>query len=191
MFKCKREIQKFEEKFIKLVKKLFKKLTFKSYFKTFGEVQHISTIDKTGKMDLIVTSSYFFNISTRNSLVNLLRSIDYKRGSNKWVEQVAIAFMYEVIELYTKNGDEYIISELEEEIAERYNVSKNRLKTQVALFLNNLESGKDKFNILSYFSLYEIVMWKYRDIEKFQEDLELNKVSEAEIQIMKAAGRII
>ena len=39
--------------------------------------------------------------------------------------------------LYLYEADDTIISTCEKEISERYNVKTNRLKTQVALFINN------------------------------------------------------
>lgn len=169
-----KEIGKFGLKFEKLGYKLLKKLSLHRYIKSFGSFQPV-TVNLDHK-DLIVTSTYFSNITTRRTIVNTLRNINYKREDG-WTEQVAIAFMEEVISLYLYEGNDDYIKDEEKDISERYNVPVNRLKTQIALFLNNLENGRDKFNIYSYFSAYEIVKWKYRDMNKLQQDIEEDKLS--------------
>ena len=93
--------------------------------------------------------------------------------------------MSEVMNLYLYEVDETIISTCEKEISKRYNVKSNRLKTQVALFINNYEKGKDKFNIGSYFSDYEIIKWKYRDIEKLQDIIEKDSLNKKDEFLLK------
>ena len=61
----------------------------------------------------------------------------------------------------------------------------------MALFLNNLERGMDKFHILSYFSIYEIMEWKYRDIEKLQELIEENKLPEEDRKLLIRMNKIV
>ena len=99
--------------------------------------------------------------------------------------------MEEVIDLYLHEGDDEIIEQREVEISERYNVKISRLKTQVALFINNLENYKDKFHIMQYFSGYEIVLWKYRDIEKLQEDVENNNLNTYDDYLLKRLDKIV
>ena len=183
-----KHINSFEKKFKKLGKKLLNKLSVSQYLKTFGSYQPVSTHKED--MDLIVTSAHFANISTRRTIVNTLKAINFKR-EDKWTEQVAIAFMEEVIDLYLHEGDDEIIKQREVEISERYNVKVSRLKTQVALFINNLENYKDKFHIMQYFSGYEIVLWKYRDIEKLQEDVENNNLNTYDDYLLKRLDKIV
>lgn len=177
-----KEIGKFGLKFNKIGYKLLKKLSLHRYLKSFGRFQPVNV--NLDHKDLIVTSTYFSNITTRRTIVNTLRNINYKREDG-WTEQVAIAFMEEVISLYLYEGDDDYIKDEEKDISERYNVPVNRLKTQIALFLNNLENGRDKFNIYSYFSKYEIVKWKYRDINKLQQDIEEDKLSAMDRILLK------
>lgn len=183
-----RKISKFQKQFNKNSLKLLKNLPTDFYIKTLGLFQGISVTD--GVKDLFVTTTYFANISTRRTLVNTLKSINYVRDG-EWVEQVAIAFMEEVIDLYTNEGNDEIIKQREQEISKRYNVNKNRLKTQLALFLNNYDKGVDKFNIALYFSEYELVKWKHRDLDKLQEDIENDKISDWDKKLLRDLNVIV
>lgn len=176
-------LNKYESKIKKASLKLLKNTTMKQYINTLGSYQSI--VIKHQDKDLIITSSYFANISTRRTIVNTLKSINYKRGNADWNEKVAIAFISEVMDLYLYEADETIISACEKEISKRYNVKSNRLKTQVALFINNYEKGKDKFNMGSYFSDYEIIKWKYRDIEKLQDIIEKDSLNKKDEFLLK------
>lgn len=177
-----REIGKFGSKFTKQGYKLLKKLSLNQYLRTLGSFQPVSV--NLDHKDLIVTSTAFSNLTTRRTIVKTLQNINYKRDS-KWTEQAAIGFMEEVISLYLYEGDDEYIKDQEKDISIRYNVPVNRLKTQIALFLNNLETGKDKFNILEYFSVYDLVKWKYRDLNKLQEDIEANKIDPRDYKALK------
>ena len=80
---------------------------------------------------------------------------------------------------------EKIIKQISEEISARYNVPVNRFKTEMALFIRNWEQGNDKFGILDYFTIYDIVNWKYKDPDKLQQDVQNNKIPENELQAIK------
>lgn len=180
---------KFSNKFKSIGNKILHKISTKEYINRYGFYQPI--VVKYCDKDLFISTSYFSNISTRRTIVKTLEDINYKRGNKDWTEKVAIAFMEEVFDLFLNEANENIIETRKKEISNRYNVPTNRLKTQVALFLNNLENGKDKFNILSYFSIYEIITWKYRDSEKLQELIEQNKISENDLNILRKLERIV
>lgn len=183
MFKS--NYDKLNESFNKRGKKFLNEVSLPKYISTFGSVQPITIVSDDNLKDLYISSTYFANISTRRTIVNLLQNINYIRPDKVWTEQVVIGFIDEVINLYTYEGNDEIIKEKELEISKRYNVSKNRLKSQVSLFLMHLDKGCDKYNISSYFSRLELLLWKYRDIEKLQEDIELNKISNSDIMILR------
>lgn len=175
--------------FEKLTFKLLKKLSATTYVEVFGK--HEITGEDYAWRDLYVTSTPINMMKKRDYIKDTLIAIDYKRESS-WTEPVAIAFMSEVMDLYLGEEENKEIEGYAEfieakanEISKRYNVTKSRLKTQVALFINNLENGKDKFNIYSYFTPYEIIFWKYRDINKLQEDIENGKVRPSELNLLK------
>lgn len=188
MDSCK-TINRFSNKFEKLGRRVLKEISLEDYIKTYGHFQPNVVCEED--KDLFVTTSYFSNISVRRTIVKTLEDIKYKRGKNDWSEKVAIAFMEEVINLFLNEGNNEIVDTKIGEISKRYNVPTNRLKTQVALFLNNLEKGKDKFNILSYFSIYEIMEWKYRDVEKLQELIEADKLSAEDRKLLTKMNRIV
>ena len=188
MDSCK-TINRFSNKFEKLGRRLLKEISLEDYIKTYGHFQPDVVCEED--KDLFITTSYFSNISVRRTIVKTLEDIGYRRGKKDWSEKVAIAFMEEVINLFLNEGNDEIVDAKIEEISKRYNVPTNRLKTQIALFLNNLEKGKDKFNILSYFSIYEIMEWKYRDSEKLQELIEQNKISDNDLNILRKLERIV
>lgn len=153
------------------------------YIKTLGTYP-ISLEYKNTNMDILITSSYYKNIYQRQIIIKTLDDLKFRRNNN-WSEKVAIAFMDEVMYLYLYETDLEYIKRREEEIAYKYNVPICRLKTQLALFLNNLDNNKDKFHILDYFSEYEIIKWKYRDINKMQELIENNKISENDLKLLR------
>ena len=159
------------------------KIDIDTYIKTLGTFP-ISLDYKNKDVNIILTSSYFENISARRTIIETLNDINFRRGNN-WTEKIVIAFMDEVISLYLYEGNDEIIRKREEEISYKYNVPINRLKTQVALFIINLDNNHDKFNILEYFSKYEIIMWKYRDIDKLQELIEEEKVPENDLKLLR------
>jgi len=184
-----RAINKFSNKFEKLGRRLLKKISLEEYIKTYGHFQPNVVCEED--KDLFISTSYFSNISVRRTIVKTLQDIDYKRNKKSWSEKIAIGFMEEVIDLFLNEADDEIIEKRVKEISTRYNVPTNRLKTQVALFLNNLENGKDKFNILSYFSIYEILAWKYRDVEKLQELIEQNKLPKEDKKLLVRMNRLV
>lgn len=182
MFKS--NYDKFDATFCKQGKKLLNNTNLQKYISTFGAIQPITVVSDDGLKDLYVSSTYFANISTRRTIVKLLQSINYTRPDKVWTEQVVIAFIDEVINLYTYEGNDKIIAKKETEISKRYNVAKNRLKSQVSLFLMQSDKGSDKYHISSYFTRLEILLWKYRDIEKLQQDVEDNKISKSDLFIL-------
>lgn len=187
--KTKRLVDNFSYKFKTIGEKVLSKITEKEYINTYGFYQPI--VVKKEDKDLFISTSYFANISTRRTIVKTLDDIGFKRNKKDWTEKVAIAFMEEVFDLYLNEANDEVIETRRKEISTRYNVPTNRLKTQVALFLNNLDNGKDKFNILSYFSIYEIITWKYRDNEKLQNMIEENKIPESDLDILRKLERIV
>ena len=188
MDSCK-TINRFSNKFEKLGRRVLKEISLEDYIQTYGHFQPNVVCDED--KDLFVTTSYFSNISVRRTIVKTLEDINYKRCKNDWSEKVAIAFMEEVFDVFLNEGNNEVVDLRIEEISKRYNVPTNRLKTQVALFLNNLEKGKDKFNILSYFSIYEIIAWKYRDTEKLQELIEKDELPEEDRKLLVKMNRIV
>lgn len=175
-------IEKMNKQFAIFCNKFVNKINTKQYIQIFGTFQPISF--KQGEKDFILTTTPFSNITTRNTIVNTLRKTNYKRNQEKWNSFTAIGFMQEVINLYNIGQDE-MFNEKAKEISDRYNVPINRFKTQIALFITNLEQGNDKFGILDYFTIYDIVNWKYRDLDKLQEDVQNNKIPENELQAIK------
>lgn len=179
-----RNVKKFDKQFAKAGKKLLNKISVSMYLKTFGTYQsNINALE--GRKSLIVTSNDFLNISSRKTIVDTLKEIHFERKDDKWTTKTAIAFLDEVMNLFLFEGDDDIIKLTSDEISKRYNVPVSRLKTQTALFINNLYSGIDKYGIYNYFSKYEIVRWKYRDINKLQSDVENNKLLDDDRKILE------
>lgn len=175
-------INKLNKKFNKICYNYFKKTKLTEYLADFGYVQPITYTSEP--KDLIITSNYFCNKTTRRTIVNTLYDTNFKRD-NKWTSSSVIGFMEEVINVYTYVTDPNEIDSRKKQISLRYNVPESRLKTQLALFIRNLENGNDKFGILDYFSPIEIVSWKYKDPEKLNNDVQNNKIPEWELNIIK------
>lgn len=176
-------IKRFMIRMHKSGKKFLKATDMDTFIKTLGTFQ-MSLSYPERNLDILITSRYFENISARRTIIKTLEDIDFVRNKN-WTEKVAIAYMDEVMSLYLYEGDPDYIKEKESIIARRYNVPISRLKTQLALFLINLENNHDNFHILDYFSEYELVLWKYRDINKLQELIENNKLNEKDQKLLQ------
>ncbi len=157
----------------------------------------------------VVNMQTLFNIK-RINIIKTLIEINYKRGNSKWTPTIIVGFLEEIMAFLSENtfytiinnnlvtykfsGDNYkqdnnykkfLLS-----LSERYNVPVNRFNTQFALFFNNFKKGKSKCNILEYFSLYELLKFYYRDIEKLQKNIENNKINEIDLLYLKEYGII-
>lgn len=179
-----------------LNKKLRKytKMDYMDYVNLFKGIGFVfNRVDNRDK--LILVPDFNFKFEKRIDFVLALKQINYHRNKDKWTGVTAIAFMTEVMNYYMKDSEfykDYIGSSCKilcplEEIEERYNVPQNRFKTQVALFLINLDKGNDKFNILNYFTQIDLLLWKYRDndIERIQKDIEKQILTEDILNLTK------
>lgn len=175
----------------KFYNRTLKKLDLDKYLPS-SELHY--TIKELEDIDIILTNSYYNNIVKRQTIVKTLKDIKYERKDTKWTSCTAIAFMEEVMsiemlfEVYNFSLQIKHNSDLEKiclDISNRYNVPISRFNTQLALFIRNWEQGNDKFEISEYFSIYEIVKWKYRDVDKLQQDIENNKITDEELQAIR------
>lgn len=150
-----------------------------------------ATFDNIEDLSFVFSTKNSLNMAYRNLMTKMLEVTNYKRNNDKWTQFVAISFLNEIFRLDLNNPySEYAYDkEYKIEIAERYNVPINRFRTQTALFLNNLEKGKDKFELDKYFSRFEILEYKYKyKEEKLKEDLEANKVSDSDKYLLALYG---
>lgn len=178
----------YQKYLLKNLNTVLKKCNLRNYLDEFCFTEPTRCTYKD--IDLIVTSSIREHIYKRDNIVNTLKDINYKRGNKEWNESTAVAFIHEVFLLY-KNETDPNNDELNKQISKRYNIEINRFKTQVALFINNWEKGKDKFHLEQYFSKYEFILWKYRDIEKLQKCIEEDKLNEQYIEILRQLDYIV
>ena len=165
------KVKKFKDKFNKSAKRFLTKITTEEFIANRLQFD-IGCIDYY--KDLHITSSFTIKRDLRTTFVKV------------------IAFMHEVMNLYlSHHTSEAFIKGKELIISERYNVPVNRIKTQMALFLNNLAKGYDKFNINYYFTNYDLINWKYRDRKKLQKDIENNKIGACDLRLLKEYGIIL
>lgn len=195
-----RKLDKFNNKFNKAVKEI--NIKQKDFYNNYFDKQTFIACTNN-KMTFICSSATNYKKTKREEIVKTLINIDYKRKNNSWNSATIIGFMTEAIK-FSMDQAFYIDSlidgsimnmpfELESKaykqclnnLCNRYNVPKNRINTQIALFIMNAEKGHDKANLLEYFDYIELVKWKYRDIEKLQTDIEKDKVDELSLQILK------
>lgn len=183
------KVKKFKDKFNKSAKRFLTKITTEEFIDNRLQFD-IGCIDYY--KDLHITSSFTIKRDLRTTFVKVLKDIKYKRQDSSWTETTVIAFMHEVMNLYlSHHTSEAFIKGKELIISERYNVPVNRIKTQMALFLNNLAKGYDKFNINYYFTNYDLINWKYRDRKKLQKDIENNKIGACDLRLLKEYGIIL
>lgn len=172
-------------KFSKIAEEFCNKVSLEDYTNLSTENYAIKYKNDNNKTLGIVTEQYQKSM-VRSIIVDILSDINYKRGDKKWISQTVIAYMDEVIKVFTEPYvDEKVREEVKKEIGKRYNVPVNRLKTQLALFIINLDKGVDKYNIKDYFTAYEIFKWKYRDEDKLQKATENNTLSKMDKQIIE------
>lgn len=147
----------------------------------------------------------------RQEIIKTLMQINYQRKDKKWTPCTIIGFIEEVFTLYYNNAyyeindnfkedknliiakyckDEESYNKAIQNISKRYNVTKSRFNPQIALFLLNLKNNKDNSNMLKYFNYYEIVLWKYKDIEKLQKLIEEEKVPAIDLLYLQNLGII-
>ena len=128
-------------------------------------------------------STAWIKIRRRIEVVETLKGIDYKRGNDNWTSQTVAAFIDEVFGL-RKDYD----VEKAAEISNRYNVDINKLNQQASFFISLKRST---YSLNWYFSEYELVSWKYRDVKTLKKALQNETISEREIQILKELGQYI
>lgn len=152
----------------------------------------------------------------REEIIKTLIETNYQRKNNEWTSSTIIGFISEVLLLYYEDSFYYIkdkyfsgsplikinypdkddtinkklYEEHLKEISKRYNVPINRFNTQLALFLLNLQNNKDNAGILQYFNYYELIIWKYRDINRLQDLIENNKVPAIDLLYLQNLGII-
>lgn len=188
-----KELRKLGDSLDRKLKK-YEKMDYLKYVNLFLG-QYFEFKRKDGRDGFVLVTEYNLKHSDRINLVKILQQTNYHRGDNIWTEVSAIGFMTEVMNYYLFSSDFYsyyiednsqILCPLEE-IEERYNVKQNRFKTQVALFLMNLNKGNDKFNILKHFTQLDLLLWKYRDNnpEQIQEDIEKQVLTEDTLELMR------
>lgn len=123
----------------------------------------------------------------RNTIVDTLRSINFKRINN-WDKYITIGFMEEVLRLNSRknipeslNEDSYL-----KDIAFRYSIPVNKVRSTMSILITNIKRGYDKFGLLDYFDWFELFQYKYKDNEEqLKQDFEDNKLNEKEEEIYR------
>ena len=195
---------KFCKDTLKSVKKI--KCNEAEFYNSYFNFNSIVTLIDHTDISMITMSNILYKKIKREELVKTLIDINNKRNNDKWTPSVIIAFMTEallfsqadsfyktqpnnignsLLQIHFPNKEEEYYEQCLQELCERYNVPKNRINTQIALFIMNLQKGNDKADLLSYFDYYELLLWKYRDLEKLQNDIENNKISDSDLMYLK------
>ena len=117
----------------------------------------------------------------RSNIVETLKEIGFKRGNKKWTQYTVVAFNSEVLENYMFKHNK------EKEISERYNVSINKLESMTSMFLS---LHRMRYCLDNFFTDYNFVIWKFRDIKIFNKLLKQNRVTSREIVILLELGLI-
>ena len=188
MFKNKeyKQIYKIYSKLFNLFNYITKHYTFNEYLDRFN----MSTICVANEDDTIQFN--FQNEDTHKSesrslIFNTLCDINYRRDGKDWTESTVVAFIDAVFAL--AGEDCFIVKKSEQEfkdlVSKMFDVPVNRFNTQVALFLRNYENGNSSYNLEDWFTRTEILQWRYRDPENLQADIELEKIKESDLVIIR------
>lgn len=185
-----KRIEKFKTKFEKEGAKLLNNISVIDYYRNFGLYQDICAESYAAAKSLIVTSPCFENISARKVITDTLKAINYKRKA-EWTEPVVIAFLDEAMSLYLSPlPSEAEQDKFRKEICARYNVKSHRIANTISTFIHNAEMSTDKYNVRQYFHRFEILRYKYRNVEKLQKDIENNVISLHDRKLLLELGMI-
>ena len=180
------EYTKLAKGFGKLAARYCNKVKLEDYINMASENYAIKYKHNNGKTLGIYTEQYMKK-AIRTNMVNTLIYTEYARGSKEWNTCSAVAFIEEVMDVFSMPFlEENSFKASKKLISDRYNVPTARLKTQVSKFIKDYENGKDKYDIGAYFTPYDIFMWKYgNDVNLMQEALENNKLTKDDFKIMQ------
>ena len=117
----------------------------------------------------------------RSNIVETLKDIDFKRGDKKWTQYTVVAFISEVLENYMFKLNK------EKEISERYNVPTNKLDARASMFLS---LHRIRYCLDNFFTDYNFIIWKFRDMKIFNKLLKQNKITNREIAVLLELGLI-
>lgn len=169
---------------IKSVDKLDKSMSLSKYIEFNTALYNITDNNRV----MYIMSDIQYKKQIRYQIVKTLQDNDFIR-KDKWTQTSVIGFLHQVFEAI--EGKENLSDEDKEAISKMYNVPKNRINTQAALFINNAIANKDKFGVDLYFSEVEIAKYKYHNIYKMQQDIEDNKIPQKFINILKQLDMIV
>ena len=112
--------------------------------------------------------------------------MNYVKTTKKWNKEEVCAFMNIVFKTYLdeENTSEKTINQSNSIIKKMFNIEPNRIKSTMSIFIKQIEDG-DSLNMYDLFSVYEILRWKYRNIDKLNSDLENNKIKDEDLELIK------
>ena len=117
----------------------------------------------------------------RNLIIEVLKSINYKRKDNNWTSYTVAAFIQEVFDIHNLLDDKENHPEVDE-VCKRYNVAKNKLSSMVSFFLT---LKWNTYNLELYYTDYDCFAWKYRKEKTLQKALEENKLTDKEKRMLQ------
>lgn len=179
-------ISKILKKFYKKLIKSIDKISIKQYLNdddVGGVVYHF--IGDVNNMSFTLSSDIYQKRLKRETIRKALIETNFVKTDKEWSCTETVAFYDLVFDTYLSNYSEKRIEANEKLISKMFSIPENRIKSTISIMLRNLEKYGDKLGIYNYFSLYEIVQFKYRDLDKLQELVEKNEVPEEELKIVK------
>ena len=179
-------ISKILKKFYKKLIKSIDKISIKQYLNdddVGGVVYHF--IGDVNNMSFTLSSDIYQKRLKRETIRKALIETNFVKTDKEWSCTETVAFYDLVFDTYLSNYSEKRIEANEKLISKMFSIPENRIKSTISIMLRNLEKYGDKLGIYNYFSLYEIVQFKYRDLDKLQELVEKNEVPDEELKIVK------
>lgn len=179
-------ISKILKKFYKKLIKSIDKISIKQYLNdddVGGVVYHF--IGDVNNMSFTLSSDIYQKRLKRETIRKALIETNFVKTDKEWSCTETVAFYDLVFDTYLSNYSEKRVEANEKLISKMFSIPENRIKSTISIMLRNLEKYGDKLGIYNYFSLYEIVQFKYRDLDKLQELVEKNEVPEEELKIVK------
>lgn len=181
-------IIKYNKKYNKITKKFCKQMYIDSIYKyELSPFNDMIYTDDDLDLSYHNMSDIALYKKKRLSIVETLESISYRRD-DKWEPMVIVAFLTEIFDLEDDYKNEVPIEYINKQIEKletRYNIKKDEFNTQADLFIENLQNKKDADRWGRYFTPYDIIRWKYRNIDKLMDSINNNKINDKELYYIR------
>lgn len=177
---------KLQNKIIKYSDKCITNTNIDDFNKVFKD--RVWIISNNNINNLVYMSELNYKSSLRKTIVTTLLEVGYTKRNSKWLPKVIIAFLDECLQ-YTLNYDNMTDEhkqKIEQHIEDVYGVKKNRINTQISLFILNRDKGNDRAGLAKYFTKWELFVLRYHnDMDKLNKAINDSKMSDSDVAMIR------